>query len=120
METPKTGNHWSDCAQHNEPAYPNGPCDCGSNAPAHAEAQPLDPAASHMEHCRTLVGAQPDETLADAIERLMARQKHLAVDQTMEVVDEWLQTHGDDIGLSSAERDLRERLNKLLKTNERE
>jgi len=20
--------HWSDCAVHNEPAYPNGPCDC--------------------------------------------------------------------------------------------
>lgn len=25
--------HWSDCATHNEPAYPNGPCDCGGNAP---------------------------------------------------------------------------------------
>lgn len=21
--------HWSSCAVHNEPAYPNGPCDCG-------------------------------------------------------------------------------------------
>ena len=21
--------HWSDCAVHNMPAYPNGPCDCG-------------------------------------------------------------------------------------------
>lgn len=21
--------HWSDCAQHNEPAEPNGPCNCG-------------------------------------------------------------------------------------------
>lgn len=21
--------HWSDCAQHNEPAEPAGPCDCG-------------------------------------------------------------------------------------------
>ena len=20
--------HWSDCSVHNEPAYPNGPCDC--------------------------------------------------------------------------------------------
>lgn len=28
-----TGNHWSDCAMHNEPAYPAGPCDCGANAP---------------------------------------------------------------------------------------
>lgn len=23
--------HDSDCAQHNEPAYPNGPCDCGAD-----------------------------------------------------------------------------------------
>ena len=29
----KTGIHWSDCAQHNMPAYPNGPCDCGANVP---------------------------------------------------------------------------------------
>jgi len=21
--------HWSSCAVHNEPAYPNKPCDCG-------------------------------------------------------------------------------------------
>ena len=28
-----TGNHWSDCALHNMPAMPNGPCDCGANAP---------------------------------------------------------------------------------------
>ncbi len=26
--------HWSDCAVHNEPAYPNGPCDCGNDAPS--------------------------------------------------------------------------------------
>lgn len=30
----KTGKHWSDCAVHNEPATPNGPCDCDANAPA--------------------------------------------------------------------------------------
>ena len=24
--------HWSDCAMHDEPAYPNGPCDYGANA----------------------------------------------------------------------------------------
>jgi len=24
--------HWSDCAVHNEPAYPNGPCSCGCEA----------------------------------------------------------------------------------------
>lgn len=25
--------HWSDCAVHNEPAYPNGECDCGVKSP---------------------------------------------------------------------------------------
>ena len=25
----KTFSHWSDCAVHNGPAYPAGPCDCG-------------------------------------------------------------------------------------------
>jgi len=28
-----TGVHWSDCALHNMPAMPNGPCSCGANAP---------------------------------------------------------------------------------------
>lgn len=27
--------HWSDCSVHNEPAYPNGPCDCGGYPPKH-------------------------------------------------------------------------------------
>ena len=26
--------HWSDCAVHNEPAYPAGPCNCGELDPA--------------------------------------------------------------------------------------
>ena len=26
--------HWSDCAVHNGPAYPAGPCDCGPTQPA--------------------------------------------------------------------------------------
>jgi hypothetical protein len=30
----ETVNHWSDCAQHNEPATPNGECDCGGDAPS--------------------------------------------------------------------------------------
>lgn len=25
--------HWSDCAVHNEPAIPSGPCDCGVLTP---------------------------------------------------------------------------------------
>ena len=27
-----SGTHASDCAVHNEPAYPNGPCNCGATA----------------------------------------------------------------------------------------
>ena len=34
LESKKTGNHWSDCALHNMPAMPNGPCNCGADAPA--------------------------------------------------------------------------------------
>ena len=30
QEQPK---HWSDCAVYNEPAYPNGECDCGGFDP---------------------------------------------------------------------------------------
>jgi hypothetical protein len=29
--------HWSDCAVHNEPAYPAGPCDCGTTAQSEGE-----------------------------------------------------------------------------------
>lgn len=36
---PKTGAHWSDCAVHNEPAFRNGPCDCGAGAPLEPMAQ---------------------------------------------------------------------------------
>lgn len=28
-----SGGHWSDCAVHNEPAYPAGNCDCGALLP---------------------------------------------------------------------------------------
>jgi hypothetical protein len=29
IEIAKELKHWSDCAVHNEPAFPNGPCNCG-------------------------------------------------------------------------------------------
>ena len=36
--------HWSDCAVHNEPAYPAGPCDCGGldfpDDPSHGAVAP--------------------------------------------------------------------------------
>jgi hypothetical protein len=33
--------HTSDCATHNEPAYPNGPCDCGASQPAESKRAAL-------------------------------------------------------------------------------
>lgn len=48
-EPPYTG-HASDCATHNEPAYPNGPCDC------HLAQPELDAAPARAE------GAWPDVT----------------------------------------------------------
>jgi hypothetical protein len=30
---PAPGEHWSDCAVHNGPALPVGPCDCGASSP---------------------------------------------------------------------------------------
>ena len=32
-------NHWSDCATHNMPAYPNGPCDCVVEHPVNCGGQ---------------------------------------------------------------------------------
>lgn len=31
--------HASDCAVHNEPAYPNGPCDCGAVIPSQRQEE---------------------------------------------------------------------------------
>ena len=33
-DTPTRTTHLSDCAVHKEPAYPNGPCDCGAEHPS--------------------------------------------------------------------------------------
>ena len=35
--------HASDCAAHNGPAYPNGPCDCGVEQPTNNEKQTAQP-----------------------------------------------------------------------------
>jgi hypothetical protein len=49
--------HWSDCAVHNEPAYPKGDCDCGSYTAPPNVATP--PAAQ-----RQWVGLTDEEILA--------------------------------------------------------
>ena len=74
-----------------------------------------DPITSHMEHCRTLVDAQPHETLADAIERLIEGQKSLSVDKIMEVYHEheqWFNLHGGTPAKRSG--NFKARLNKLI------
>ena len=42
--------HWSDCATHNEPALPNGPCDCGGY---------VSPRPEKHGPCRTCDGVGP-------------------------------------------------------------
>ncbi|MYI74467.1 MAG: hypothetical protein F4057_03860 [Acidobacteria bacterium] len=34
--------HWSDCAVHNAPAYPPGPCDCGGFRTVNGVEVPVD------------------------------------------------------------------------------
>ena len=46
-----TGEHWSDCAQHNEPAMPSGPCDCGGDAPDSCKYQRREIGESSWEDC---------------------------------------------------------------------
>lgn len=58
--------HDSDCAVHNEPAYPNGPCDCYADA--------------LMEvHEKLKVGthAKPDHDKHEALVRTIARLQKL-------------------------------------------
>jgi len=60
----KTVNHWSDCAQHNEPATPNEECNCGGDAPVCSvedamnvltQAMKTDPDYAHGWHCNIAV-----------------------------------------------------------------
>jgi len=53
--------HWSDCAVHNGPAYPAGPCDCGvAQEPLHIVQSngKHSPLLTHMMNKRTAPSAQ--------------------------------------------------------------
>lgn len=61
-DKPKTGEHWSDCAVHNEPALPAGPCDCGAQDDAEIARILAIPDAE------ILAGATPEHLAALAAE----------------------------------------------------
>jgi len=48
-------SHSSDCAVHNEPAYPAGPCDCGATA-----------LVRHCDRCLAVTAIDLDNTPANA------------------------------------------------------
>ncbi len=51
-----TMRHASDCAVHNMPAYPNGPCDCGAIERRLVEIEHwLEDNRAHEGHCRELI-----------------------------------------------------------------
>ena len=68
--------HDSDCAVHNEPAYPAGPCDCGvERAYPHAPKEQPASAAVRVQIIRTLremVSSYPPGEIADRILPLLA------------------------------------------------
>jgi hypothetical protein len=56
--------HASDCATHNEPAMPNGPCDCEmSRDPPNGMAGVLKELAEASENCFPLAGTDVIDTL---------------------------------------------------------
>ena len=69
--------HWSDCAIHNEPAMPNGPCDCGGYTPLKAwRVLALEAIESVQSACRETNWGQPTFGLSEG-ERLERRAKSL-------------------------------------------
>jgi hypothetical protein len=97
---PVTGKHWSDCAMHNEPAYPNGPCDCGANAPS---AAPVDLSIfSRMEavckrryrdgdpvYFRTFGMSDEDGQFLVRINRMFLHKAPRLIDAVEAAVKEW-------------------------------
>ncbi|MGS1064163.1 helix-turn-helix domain-containing protein [Burkholderia glumae] len=88
--------HASDCAVHNEPAYPNGPCNCGS-----AQAVAADGAATPSER------AVIDMLIA------LARATFLALDDSEEVVGDDGPQHIIDSRNFDAVSDALDALNEL-------
>lgn len=70
--------HDSDCAVHNEPAYPNGPCDCGAEMVEALEAT-NDNLRHELRECASKLSLQKygykqalhaNDFLVDALDRI--------------------------------------------------
>jgi hypothetical protein len=76
--------HWSDCAVHNAPAYPAGPCDCGVAQEPEREAlklalEALEEAHYKIEHKQN---AAKREQAITAIREALAQPAQEPYDQT--------------------------------------
>ena len=66
--------HWSDCAMHNEPAYPNKECDCGGFMNANELADDLNIKAS-MINLGEKIAWGSDSGVMDAAATMLRQQQ---------------------------------------------
>ncbi|CAM6005671.1 unnamed protein product [Sphagnum balticum] len=60
--------HWSDCAVHNEPAYPNGSCDCGGfNGADSGIAEPCPVSAGESASLSPIASDLPQQITGDKL-----------------------------------------------------
>jgi hypothetical protein len=106
--------HASDCATHNEPAYPNGPCDCGV-APSPASLDALKAADIDRDGVTTADQVSFAESLRGFAAYMRSGFDPSAVE--IEMVAKKFEAAADALGLSErvkTETDVRERARKLL------
>lgn len=94
---PATLQHWSDCAVHNEPAYPAGKCDCGgytSPQPSQRSGKPLTP--REIELLDGMIEVQLDHALrCDSIGNRTMAEKQKAWDmERVELLRKLKAAHG--------------------------
>ncbi len=71
--------HWSDCAVHNEPAYPAGPCDCGGLTQAEWEEYAKNTFTQPAErHTRMMIA----RAIFNGCEAALTTSTHLKVKMT--------------------------------------
>jgi hypothetical protein len=90
--------HWSDCAVHNGPAYPAGPCDCGPTQPAdnpygydwsmlEAAQESLREHMARIKELEAQLSQPAQEPVAWVCEGCASDEKH-AIDYWQEDVDD--------------------------------
>lgn len=75
-----TNNHASDCAVHNEPAYPAGPCDCHLSI-----ASRLDELMTHAYQGSSEAAQEIANELIEKFDRSL-RWQNLTIDEINEVL----------------------------------